>query len=210
MPFLGASAIEAMGRFLHLVERDLKPRLASRRTEVPVVPPGARHATINTNGIEGGQPVDGVQTPCVADRCRAIVRPPFPARGGTRGDARRDRRRWSPKPSRLMPNIRFDLHDRLIVHPTRHAGRLADHPGADPGHPDGARLAGHRSSPVPAPTITSTWPGWPACRTAWPTVPARSCWHTSPTRYRGIAELVAATKVIAIASLELMGSQSRQ
>jgi succinyl-diaminopimelate desuccinylase len=39
---------------------------------MPVVPAAARHATININGIEGGQPVDGIQTPCVADRCRAI------------------------------------------------------------------------------------------------------------------------------------------
>ena len=39
---------------------------------MPVVPPGARHATINVNGIDGGQPVDGIQTPCVADLCRAV------------------------------------------------------------------------------------------------------------------------------------------
>ncbi len=48
------------------------PALASRRTAVPVVPAGARHATININGIEGGQPVDGIQTPCIADLCRAV------------------------------------------------------------------------------------------------------------------------------------------
>ena len=72
MPFLGASAIEGMSRFQALVEEQLKPKLAGRLTAVPVVPPGARHATINTNGIQGGQAVDGVQTPCVADHCRAI------------------------------------------------------------------------------------------------------------------------------------------
>ena len=73
MPFLGASAIEGLGQFLHL-DRARAEAAAGRaaRTDVPVVPPGARHATINTNGIEGGQPVDGVQTPCVADRCRAV------------------------------------------------------------------------------------------------------------------------------------------
>ena len=52
--------------------RDLMPALAARLTGVPVVPPGARHATINVNGIDGGQPVDGIQTPCVADLCRAV------------------------------------------------------------------------------------------------------------------------------------------
>jgi len=46
-----------------LVEDQLKPKLAGRLTEVPVVPPGARHATINTNGIEGGQPIDGPISP---------------------------------------------------------------------------------------------------------------------------------------------------
>ena len=46
--------------------------LAERRTAVPVVPPGARQATLNINGIFGGQPVDGIQTPCVADICRAV------------------------------------------------------------------------------------------------------------------------------------------
>ena len=72
MPFLGVSAIDGMGRLLQSVRDELMPALASRRTSVPVVPPGARHATINVNGIEGGQPVDGIQTPCVADLCRAV------------------------------------------------------------------------------------------------------------------------------------------
>ena len=39
---------------------------------VPVVPEGARHATLNINAIVGGQAVTTSQTPCVADRCRAI------------------------------------------------------------------------------------------------------------------------------------------
>ena len=36
------------------------------------MPEAARHATLNINGIAGGQPVDGIQTPCIADRCRAV------------------------------------------------------------------------------------------------------------------------------------------
>src|SRR6185503_19071018 len=72
MPFLGVSAIEGMGRLLQSVRDELVPALASRRTDVPVVPPGARHATINVNSIEGGQPIDGIQTPCIADVCRAV------------------------------------------------------------------------------------------------------------------------------------------
>ena len=72
MPFLGVSAIEGMSRLLQAVREDLTPALASRVTAMPVVPEGARHATINVNAIEGGQPIDGIQTPCVADRCRAV------------------------------------------------------------------------------------------------------------------------------------------
>jgi succinyl-diaminopimelate desuccinylase len=73
MPFLGVSAIDAMSDVLGAVQRELQPRLAKRVTAMPVVPDGARHATININGIDGGQPVDGIQTPCVADRCRVIL-----------------------------------------------------------------------------------------------------------------------------------------
>src|SRR5262245_25458262 len=72
MPFLGANAIEGMGRLLQLIREQLAPALAQRTTAVPVVPPDARHATINVNGIDGGQPVDGIQTPCIADVCRAV------------------------------------------------------------------------------------------------------------------------------------------
>lgn len=72
MPFLGASAIDRMARFIASVESELKPRLHSRRTRMPVEPEGARSATINVNSISGGQPIDALQTPCVADLCRAI------------------------------------------------------------------------------------------------------------------------------------------
>jgi len=73
MPFLGVSAIDAMSDVLGAIRRELQPRLAKRATTMPVVPDGARHATININGIDGGQSVDGIQTPCVADRCRVIL-----------------------------------------------------------------------------------------------------------------------------------------
>jgi len=73
MPFLGVSAVEAMGSVLEALRKDLAPRLASRRTSVPVVPEGARQATFNVNAISGGQVDHPVQTPCVADRCSIIV-----------------------------------------------------------------------------------------------------------------------------------------
>jgi succinyl-diaminopimelate desuccinylase len=73
MPFLGVSAISKMTDFLALVERELKPALSLRVTGMPVEPPEARCASINVNSISGGQPGGGLQTPCVADRCEAIL-----------------------------------------------------------------------------------------------------------------------------------------
>ncbi len=73
MPFLGVSAISKMTDLLSVIEHELKPALSLRVTEMPVEPPEARCASINVNSISGGQPGGGLQTPCVADRCEAIL-----------------------------------------------------------------------------------------------------------------------------------------
>jgi len=78
MPFLGDSAIRHMGAVLEEMERTLYPLLASKRTEMPVIPEGARSSTLNINSIHGGEaePVEGqtgFPAPCVADRCRIIL-----------------------------------------------------------------------------------------------------------------------------------------
>jgi succinyl-diaminopimelate desuccinylase len=73
MPFLGVSAITKMADFLAIIEHELKPALSMRLTAMPVEPPEARRASINVNSISGGQPSRGLQTPCVADRCEAIL-----------------------------------------------------------------------------------------------------------------------------------------
>jgi succinyl-diaminopimelate desuccinylase len=112
MPFLGESAILGMGRVLSAFERDLAPRLAARTTALPVVPDGARHATLNVNAIAGGQSIHETQTPCVADRCTAIF----------------DRRFLDEEPLDdvrreiadliAATGVRHDIRDRMIVHPT--------------------------------------------------------------------------------------------
>ncbi len=75
MPFLGDSAIRHMGAVLDAFERDLYPRLASKRTAMPVVPDGARQSTLNINSIHGGEgeDFDGLPAPLVADTCRMIL-----------------------------------------------------------------------------------------------------------------------------------------
>src|SRR5262249_27808682 len=91
------------------------PKLAARTTAMPVVPEGARHATINVNGIEGGQPVDGIQTPCVADQCRAVFDRRFLLEEGL-GSAKDEiddlvRRTLASLPARR------EMRDLMIVHP---------------------------------------------------------------------------------------------
>ena len=75
MPFLGNCAVRHMGAVLHRIETDLIPRLASKRTAMPVVPEGARQSTLNINAIHGGQPEDheGLPSPMVPDSCRMVI-----------------------------------------------------------------------------------------------------------------------------------------
>src|SRR5689334_22553462 len=117
MPFLGVSAIDGIGRLLDAVRTSLAPTLASRRTAIAVVPPGARHATINVNGIEGGQAVDGIQTPCVADLCRAVFDRRFLIEEGFEG-TKREIEELIARVSAAAPDVRFALRDLMVVHPT--------------------------------------------------------------------------------------------
>jgi succinyl-diaminopimelate desuccinylase len=74
MPFLGDCAVRHMNAVIDRMERDLYPKLAARRTGMPVVPSGARHATLNINSIHGGQQEScGFPAPCVPDSCRMIL-----------------------------------------------------------------------------------------------------------------------------------------
>ncbi|HEY0835717.1 MAG TPA: acetylornithine deacetylase/succinyl-diaminopimelate desuccinylase family protein [Azospirillum sp.] len=75
MPFLGNCAVRHMGAVLHRIEQELIPRLATKRTSMPVVPEGARQSTINLNSIHGGQREerDGWPSPMVPDSCRVVI-----------------------------------------------------------------------------------------------------------------------------------------
>ena len=74
MPFLGDCAVRHMNAFIDRLERDLYPKLAARRTDMPVVPSGARHSTMNINSIHGGQAeTSGFPAPCVPDSCRLVI-----------------------------------------------------------------------------------------------------------------------------------------
>ena len=75
MPFLGDSAIGHMGAVLERIETQLRPTLAARTTDMPVVPPGAKASTLNINSIHGGlgEDFDGLPAALVADRCRMVL-----------------------------------------------------------------------------------------------------------------------------------------
>jgi succinyl-diaminopimelate desuccinylase len=74
MPFLGDCAVRHMNAFIDRLEQDLYPKLAARRTDMPVVPSGARHSTMNINSIHGGQAeTSGFPAPCVPDSCRLVI-----------------------------------------------------------------------------------------------------------------------------------------
>jgi succinyl-diaminopimelate desuccinylase len=204
MPFHGVNAIEHMGMLLDRIHSDLRPRLAARTTVMPVVPPGARHATLNINGIEGGQPIDGIQTPCVADRCRAVFDRRFLLEEGfdatkaeiiaLLNDVARD-----------VPDFQYDIRDLMVVHPTR--------------TPDGSplvsaldralhRVLGRSGGLVASPGTYdqkhfARIAGVPHCVAYGPGILDLA--H-QPDEYCEISDLVTATKVIALALLELTGT----
>ncbi|MFN3663904.1 acetylornithine deacetylase/succinyl-diaminopimelate desuccinylase family protein [Yoonia sp.] len=78
MPFLGDCAVRHMGAVLNAFETTLYPAMAARRTDMPVVPDGARSSTMNINAIHGGQaeqaPEDtSLPAHCVPDSCRIVI-----------------------------------------------------------------------------------------------------------------------------------------
>jgi succinyl-diaminopimelate desuccinylase len=204
MPFLGINAIEGMGRLLQSIREELSPALASRVTAIPVVPPAARHATINVNGIEGGQPVGGIQTPCIADLCRAVFDRRFLLEEGF--DATRaEIETLVARAAARAPGLRFDLRDLMIVHPVK--------------TPDGSpviaaldasirRVLGRAPDLVASP---GTYDHKHVVRTAH--VPDCVAYGPGildlahqPDEWCAIDDLISATKVIALATLDLMGA----
>jgi len=78
MPFLGDCAVRHMGAVVSEMEDSLFPALALKRTDMPVVPEGARQSTLNINSIHGGEAEQdpdytGLPSPCVPDSCRMVI-----------------------------------------------------------------------------------------------------------------------------------------
>jgi len=78
MPFLGDCAVRHMGAVIEALEHTLIPRLETRKTDMPVVPDGARRSTLNINSIHGGlgepEPdYTGLPAALVPDRCKMVI-----------------------------------------------------------------------------------------------------------------------------------------
>jgi succinyl-diaminopimelate desuccinylase len=202
MPFLGVSAIDAMTEVLAAIRRELQPALDSRVTAMPVVPSGARHATINVNAIDGGQPLDGIQTPCVADRCRAVFDRRFLIEEGFAA-AKDELESLIRRTLKGSIGVEYALRDLMIVDPVRT-------PDDSPviGALDGAirRILGSAPTLIASPGTydhkhVTRIAGIPHCVAYGPGElelahqPDESC---------RIDDLVNATKVLALATLDLM------
>jgi len=204
MPFLGVSAIEGMGHLLQVIREELMPVLASRRTDVPVVPPGARHATLNINGISGGQPVDGIQTPCVADVCRAVFDRRFLLEEGF--DAtRQEIEHVLDRVRARMPQVGYALTDLMVVHPTRTPD---DSPVITAIERGVRHVLGRTATRVASPGTydhkhVARIAGVPHCVAYGPGELEQA--H-QPDEYCRVDDLVNSTKVLAMAILDLTGA----
>jgi succinyl-diaminopimelate desuccinylase len=204
MPFLGTSAIEHMATVLHRFRRDLLPMLATRATAMPVVPPAARHATLNVNAIAGGQPIDGIQTPCVADVCRAVFDRRFLVEEGFEG-AKREIETLLTQLAAEEPSFNYSLRDLMVVPSVqtaedsplvasleryidcvlgRRAVRVASPGTYDHKHVD--RLGGIRDCVAYGPGILDL--------------------AHQPDEWCAVDDLINATKVLALTILDLTGS----
>ncbi|OWJ78475.1 MULTISPECIES: acetylornithine deacetylase/succinyl-diaminopimelate desuccinylase family protein [Haematobacter] len=122
MPFLGDSAIRHMSAVLAEIEAHLYPLLASKRTEMPVVPEGARQSTMNINSIHGGEAEQppgftGLPAPCVADRCRIIIDRRFLIEEGL-GEVKGEVRGLLDRLKATRPNFDYEIRDLFEVLPS--------------------------------------------------------------------------------------------
>jgi succinyl-diaminopimelate desuccinylase len=182
------------------------PQIAGRTTAMPVEPAEARHATLNINGIEGGQAVDGIQTPCVADVCRAVFDRRFLIEEGF-DTARREIVELLDRAAAEIPGLRYELRDLMIVHPVR---TPADSPLIGVLDRSLRRVLGRSGGLVASPGTydhkhVTRIGGITSCVAYGPGILDLA--H-QPDEYCGIDDLINATKVLALSLLDLTQTPS--
>ncbi|HMB76220.1 MAG TPA: acetylornithine deacetylase/succinyl-diaminopimelate desuccinylase family protein [Kiloniellaceae bacterium] len=118
MPFLGDSAIRHMSAFLSRCEQELYPKLAEKTCSMPVVPPAARHSSLNFNSLHGGLGEDheGLPSALVADSCRLVLDRRF-LLGETLVDVKQEVLSILEDLQRSRPGFRFEIRDLMTVQP---------------------------------------------------------------------------------------------
>jgi succinyl-diaminopimelate desuccinylase len=203
MPFLGVNAIDHMSAILERMRRELRPALESRETSDPIVPEAARHATLNVNAISGGQAVDGIQTPCVADLCRAVFDRRFLLEEGFE-TAKQELERLLERTASEVPGMVFELRDLMVVHPVR---TPASSPLISTLQDGIAHVLGREASLVASPGTydhkhIDRIAGIPHCVAYGPGILELA--H-QVDEWCGVQDLIDATKVLALAMLRLAG-----
>ncbi|MBF9043452.1 acetylornithine deacetylase/succinyl-diaminopimelate desuccinylase family protein [Rhodobacterales bacterium HKCCE4037] len=122
MPFLGDCAVRHMGAVLEEMERTLFPLLASKHTDMPVVPEGARQSTMNINAIHGGEPVQeddytGFPSACVPDRCKITIDRRYLIEENE-GEVRAEIEAVLETVKAARPNFSYELKELWSVSPT--------------------------------------------------------------------------------------------
>jgi succinyl-diaminopimelate desuccinylase len=201
MPFLGTSAIEHMAQIVGAFYRELAPKLELRITDMPVVPELARHPTVNINSIEGGQAIDATQTPCVADRCRAIFDRRFLIEEGFEA-TREEVGALLEQVSATAPDMFYELRDLMVVHPVM---TPEDSPVIDALDRSIERVLGRAATIVASPGTydhkhVDRIGGVRNCIAYGPGILDLA--H-QPDEWCGIDDLINATKILALSLLEL-------
>jgi succinyl-diaminopimelate desuccinylase len=215
MPFLGDSAINHMSAFIHLLETQLQPALAQRRTSAPVEPPGARVSTLNVNSIHGGQveqryandsrgwPTMDTPAPVVAHSCRAVLDRRFIAEEQLE-DVKREILEMLEELQRTRPGFDFNIREIMSFVPT---ATSKDSPVVDATARAIARVLGREPSYISSP---GTYDQKHIVRTGKlkdviAYGPGILDLAHQPDEYVGIDELVQSAQIMALASLRLMG-----
>jgi len=119
MPFLGDSAIRHMSAVLGKFESELYPALATRYSKMPVVPEGAKQSTLNINSIHGGERegFSGLPSPCVADSCRMVIDRRFLIEESL-PVVKSEVKNLLDRISTERPEFRYSIRDMFSVEPT--------------------------------------------------------------------------------------------
>ena len=203
MPELGRNAADAMARLIATIERELKPRLAGRKTAVPVEPPAARHPSINLNALHAGQPVGVEQSPMVPDLCVAIFDRRFIAEESS-NDVRREIADLVAADRSI--GIRWSVRDLMLVEPT---STPDDAPVARAVRDAVQRILGRPAKLIASP---GTYDQKHIVRRGGVTDciaygPGRLETAHRPDEYVDLEDLANATKVMALAALALLGTR---